>query len=390
MIKPKRCDVLIVGSLINNDVIIAEALSKLGISCIVARTTSCPKFESASLPIVLKFFSQTDIVTVKSTCEFARLIMSASAILTFGGTVTSFFGRLYPIVTFFPLPPILNVATGADLSEMALENTLRGWTYRRLLRKAQWNVIAAHPMMFDAVVSLRLNNFLFIRHPYAIADIEIRDGCSAKKDTDTAGSVVYLHPSNLDWGATDTGGHRRTFKRNDLFLKAFIRALAAGADVRCIILDRGPDRTIARQMINASGRADRFEWRNRVDSAGLVRLIRQADVVVDQFDVGGLGGIAIEAMGQAKAVMTFIDEQACSIYYDDMPPVINCKTEDQIFEQIMLHSDRNKIAALGQRAWEWVVSNHRKQSDVRELAVRIKLAGRGGWRLTPLASNGGR
>lgn len=368
----KQFDVLVVGSLVDFDIIMAEALSRVGLSVAVARTPTCPTFNGTAMAIELRSFSPANITIVRTVLEFWRLVRSSGAILTITGTLPSFFRHLYPIAMFLPLPPIFNLATGSDLVELAHEKSLPGWVYRRLLRKAHWNIVASYPRMLDTVASLGVRNVLFVRHPYAVSDpLPCR-----KRVAD----IVYLHPSNLDWGQSDSGSQRRSTKNNDRFLRAFMRAVAAGAPVRCIILDRGPDRQAARTMIADSHCADRFEWRQPVLASELPALMQEADVVVDQFETGCAGGITIEAMAQAKPVMTYIDEEAHGVYYDKMPSILNCRTEDQIFNSIMANLQSEPLQALGQRAREWVTANHRDQHDIRELAMRIRLAAQGNWR----------
>jgi glycosyltransferase involved in cell wall biosynthesis len=367
-----KFDVLVVGSLGDHDINMAESFSRVGLSVAVARTPICPMFNVDALAVDLRVFSPANIFIVRSVLEFWRLVRSSGAIFTITGTLPSFFRHLYPISMFLPLPPIFNLATGSDLVELAHEKSLPGWVYRRLLKKAVWNIVAPCPLKFDAVASLKIKNMLFSRYPYGMSDP--RPGLANGKE------IVYLHLSNLDWGEADQGNHRRSTKNTDRFLRAFMRAAGEGAPIRCIILDRGPDRAAARKLITSCGCADRFEWRQQVLASELPALMQDADIVVDQFETGCAGGITIEAMAQAKPVMTYIDGEAYRLFYDTMPPILNCRTEDQIFGSIMGNLQREALLPLGQRARDWVTANHRDQHDVRELAMRIRLAANEDWR----------
>jgi len=76
------------------------------------------------------------------------------------------------------------------------------------------------------------------------------------------------------------------------------------------------------------------------------------------FDVGGLGGIAVEAMSMAKPVMIYIEENCQKILYPELSPVLNCHTEDEIYEQIMKCVDRTFLEGLGKKASQWVHRYH--------------------------------
>ena len=97
--------------------------------------------------------------------------------------------------------------------------------------------------------------------------------------------------------------------------------------------------------------------------------------MVDQFDVGALGGIACEAMAQAKPVMIYIDKNYWPLVYDEEPPVINCHTEDEIYNAILEWADKKKLQDLSERAEKWVRKYHDVHTaDFSEFILRVCLA----------------
>ena len=59
-----------------------------------------------------------------------------------------------------------------------------------------------------------------------------------------------------------------------------------------------------------------------------------------------------------KPVMIYVDENCSKILYSDPPPILNCHTEEEIFQQIMKCSDRVFLQTLGKQAMEWVYKYH--------------------------------
>ena len=94
----------------------------------------------------------------------------------------------------------------------------------------------------------------------------------------------------------------------------------------------------------------------------------------DQFDIGWLGASAMEAMAQGIPVMIYIDESCTPLIYEKPPPVLNCKTEDDVFEAIMGNQNRQKLQKIGDISERWVRRNHADSSDMLELSYRICVA----------------
>ena len=119
--------------------------------------------------------------------------------------------------------------------------------------------------------------------------------------------LVLFHPSNLGWGITDPGARRNSTKGNDRFLRALAHfAEETSHPLRVIALNRGPDREVAHELVTELGLADIVEWRASLTHPEFYATIRDADVVVDQFDVGGMGGITWESMALGTPVLAYL------------------------------------------------------------------------------------
>ena len=363
------CDVAILGPHLNNDIVMAEALTYNGFNCVVLRDANTGRPDPTIFPTGLKYFSLDQVRVCRSSLEFFRACMGARCIVTYSGFLTSVLRYFWFVARILPFPPIINVPSGSDITELALQRSRAAWLYRDLLRRAAFTVIPTYPYAIKALKQLKLPRFVFIKYPYFLPDAlepaEVGGGGGEK--------IVYLHVSNLDWGAVDNKPGRNSTKGNDRFIRAFAAAVRAGAPIKCIMLDRGPDRLAARKIIAELGVESAFEWVNSVLPHELRKLVSTADIVVDQFDVGGLGAIAMETMSLAKPLMIHLDQDCLPLIYDKAPPVLNCSTEAEIHDVILSHLDRAALHALGLRAEKWVRKNHGTEHAMEEFLLRLCL-----------------
>src|SRR5439155_2362898 len=206
-----------------------------------------------------------------------------------------------------------------------------------------------YPHAIKNVFAFGIPNVVFMRFPYYLLGEVARE-----EEWGQEGRIRFFHPSHFDWKLHDAGIHRNSSKGNDRFIRAFARAIQEGLDAECVFLERGSDRDAAKTLLTELGVGDRAIWRAELPRDELLKEIERADVVVDQFDVGGLGGIATEAMSLAKPVMIHLDEGCAGLLYADSPPVLNCHTEQEIYQQILRCRDRPALRMLGSSAREWV------------------------------------
>lgn len=262
--------------------------------------------------------------------------------------------------------PLINIPTGSDLSEIDINHMMRKYILLFIFKLGTTH-LPHYQQCISVADKYDLKNFFFSRHPYLLSE-----KIGAKNSND---NIVFFHPSNLDWGETDNKPGRNSFKNNHLFLNAFIKAaktLENTTSIVCHILDRGPDRHVAKSIISEND-ADRFfKWFPATNTVGLLEHFADADVVVDQFHLGIFGMTSMEAMAQAKPVMIYIDKNASRLVYDESPPAINCACEQEVYNSIIAWADKDKLSDLGANAEQWVRKNHDvHNADFSELIVRI-------------------
>ncbi len=349
----KQYDIGIIGNICSVDINTATSLSKLGAKVLVFRKWN-DKDLSAADTYSQNGSSEFDVYTSKGSLDFFVKACSCRILFSFTGAVLGPLKKVYPL-RFLPMfPPIVNISTGSDITELLGERSLKGFLYRIHLRFSTLNWLVEYPHGLKNILKYKIPNVYFMPFPaFRLPEKKLPLPESNDK-------IIFFHPSHLDWRVSDPDENRNSSKGNDRFIKAFIRAVKNGLDAECILLYRGPDRDLALKMVEDSGIKERFIWKQALTRDELFDAFLKCHVVVDQFDVGGLGGIAVEAMASGRPVMTYIEENCSRLQYGgDIPPVINCWSEEEIYRQI-----NNCIADdfLGKKAQEshlWVNRQHR-------------------------------
>ena len=257
-----------------------------------------------------------------------------------------------PIFSLFTGKPYLAMATGADLYELAHENSLKGVLLRQAYKKARV-VVFTGTFMNPSINKLRIRNALFI--PLLWDYTKFSPNRNITNDSE---KTIIFHPTNQDWND----------KGNDKFLRAFVRLTKKFDNVHLILIKRGRDFESSMKILNNNYSQGKFtilpqtlaqkdlsEWYNKVD------------IVVDQFIVGSIGLIGQEAMACEKPVINYIDKELHEKWYGEIPPIINAHTEDEIYYSLLqLVNDRNMIRKIGAESRKWLLKHHNPDLIIRK------------------------
>ncbi len=358
VIKEKKY-IIVFGNLLSYSKVISTLLNRYGIDAISIDSTKEPRVT----PYFIAPFKLEN-----TSVEY--LVQHSSLVISLGPTALHELGRLTSIKEFLIKRKKIAVITqGSDITEFIDSPSMYGLLYRFLLRRSVFNLLCPYKATVSKFLNHSITNMFWSRLPHALPDFSRKSKHNKKK------RLQFFHPSNLDWAHTDNKSGRNSTKGNDRFLRAFKKAIDHGIKVHCHILDRGPDRLLARKFIEENNLQLFFTWHNDMNRKELYALMRESDIIVDQFDVGGLGGIACEAMAQRKPVMIYMDKNCWPLVYREEPPVINCHTEDEIYQAILKWSDRKTLQELGENAEKWIRKYHDiHTADFSEFILRVCLA----------------
>lgn len=348
-----RYDIVIIGDIAGLDSLFAEHLLRKypNLRICLLRKKWGRKQEVKDLASYFSYFDLGNIIYINNSLDFVKYAKSSRLILSIGGAFIGFLRWFYIAKSIINLPPLINLTVGSDFLETTQRKDWFGHLYRNFLNFSNINIIGAAPMHIEVAIKHKIRNVYLMNLPYMLPEFRQSDA--------KAECLYFFLPSHLDFGITDNDKHRKTHKGNDKFIKAFMRALKSGLNAKCIILDRGADKEIAKELIDKSDFRESFIWKPNLSRNEYLKVLREVDVIVDQFDVGALGMIALEGMSQEKVIITYCNEYALKVQYNDiLPPVLNCKTEDEIYEQIIKCSNRDYLKTIGEKARGWVVRNH--------------------------------
>jgi len=347
-------DILIVGSLCGNDISFYEYLSRHGMRAKVARRFDDNSLKEDNIPqLKYEYYDDNAVIKYRTRFELIKLLQKTKLVASFSSSLGCELSYLWVFRKLLGLPPVINMPTGSDLLEVVNENTLTGFRYRYFMKTCDLNFVTGAPGYMDSIFNNKIKNFSFYRYPYYIPEYdEIGDA------TFSSSRLRFFHPSHIDFKEVDNSEYRKSSKGNDRFFKAFIRALDNGLDAECVLLSRGADVGPAREIINASKHRDRFIWKNELSRQELVREIIQSDLIIDQFDIGIMGGITVEAMALQRPVMIYLSKKTMDMVYPVPPQMLIAHSEEEIFQELMNNSDRKKLKRIGINGRKWLLDNH--------------------------------
>ena len=355
----KLFDILLVGSIAGLDIPLAEYLSRKGLSVALARQkldaiSTRERIEQSTE--FMKALPSDHILEFENPNELLKIAQSARLIVTLGGSLINYLKARWLFRGILGIPPVIYWHTGADIVERAVEKSLKGVALRHFMATVDVNVGLPYPDAQRIYSLLKTPNLRYWLFPYLLPEIS-RDHSIQKGD-----QLRIFHPSHLDFKVNDPGAHRLTSKGNDRFICAYAQAIKGGLRASCVMLERGKDVEPAKALIHELGIADKVQWMPHLSRDELALQFQLADLVVDQFDVGALGGIAVEAMAMGKPVLTWVNEKAASVSYPEMPPVLNAPDEEGIYRALMHAQDADYLRERGLQSKAWVFRYHDWQS----------------------------
>lgn len=258
--------------------------------------------------------------------------------------------------------PYTALATGSDLRELAIQDSVAGRRTLSSFRKARVLFLST-PDLIETANELELSNWVYLPHP-----IDTERYCPFEYQLNKPNfDTVFFHASRLDWSYTGADRVLAGLKYNDRFIRAFARYIREGHNSLVIVVDYGVDKEKTKDLVRELGIENNVEFIPPMTKSSLISYYNGADVVIDQFGAGWFGLVALEAMSCVKPVMAYVNKQYSELVYPEGPPILNCRTEDEIYHQLLKAGDKEYREQLGRQAREWILKYHHWEKVIDKL-----------------------
>ncbi|NET57859.1 MAG: glycosyltransferase [Symploca sp. SIO2E6] len=219
----------------------------------------------------------------------------------------------------------------------------------------------------DCLKNARLladNRVSYINHPYDEEHglkiqgwQQLRQELCRLLDSD----FLFFFPTRHDW-VVGTG---YADKANDVFLNAFCRLRQAGYKVGIVCCRWGKNVQESIDLLKTKGCSDFVHWYEPMGTIKFERTARACNLVVDQFKLGSFGGVLFKAMAVGSPICTYLDENQILKQYQEVPPVVNCQTEEEIFAKVTaIIENPARLAELSTASINWIKKYHSSQDTV--------------------------
>lgn len=239
--------------------------------------------------------------------------------------------------------PYIAFCQGSDMRELAFAKTIKGRLLHRALKRAKV-VLYNNPDLYPLAEKLGLGTRTFgnARYiPYSVGDVTNGINHTAND------KLTIFHPTSHSW----------RLKGNNIFIKGFAK-FVKNHSATLIIVDWGEDVERTKELINSLEISSHVKIINTLDKKGMQEYYNSCDVVADQFILGSMGTISLETLLNGKPLLTSINENDYLNVYDNIPPVLNAKTEEQICQQLELAMDKKTRENIGTKGKKWYQKWH--------------------------------
>lgn len=230
---------------------------------------------------------------------------------------------------------------GTDVRSYAKQPTPLGLAIKTLIKKASIIVVST-PDLIKEVESFGKNS-IFIPNPISFETFQPR------RTLDHHSSRIKIfHPSR----------HSEN-KGNSILIKGFYEVIKSGIDAELTLVEWGDMVLESKRLINQLGIEENVNWIEKISTPEMNYYYHSSDIVCDQFVLGGLGQIALEAMACGKPVLANYSDTLMKSGYSSLPPFSPISNENEVFDTLMrLISKENIRNQVGDLNREWVAREH--------------------------------
>jgi glycosyltransferase involved in cell wall biosynthesis len=207
---------------------------------------------------------------------------------------------------------------------------------------------------------LGLENYRFIPHPVNEdlgGDRELSERLRAELRARLDSDFVVFHPPRQHW---EPRRHPDWEKGNDIFLRGFARfTREVNPRAGVVLVEWGQTIQASKDLLASLGVADRVLWIPPQPNVAMIRYIQACDLLADQFFLGAFGSTMPKALLHGCPAMLYLDEDRHHWCFPEMPPVINARTPEQVFDGLArLYRDPDYAEDLVRRGRKWYAKYH--------------------------------
>ncbi|MEW6103503.1 MAG: glycosyltransferase [bacterium] len=278
-----------------------------------------------------------------------------------------------PIFAYWAKKPFIFLSYGSDLDQLATQ----GWSgdpkrylnYKRrllsffikhslraALKKASFVLILPHQI--ETAKRLGLKRLRCYQHIMDTTIFKPMEGLERKREKerikkDLDCSLLIFHPTRQCWKDKDI----KDCKDNDKLFKAFARFLVSTkTNAKLIAIEKGWDLEESKRLVEGLGIGENVIWMAPMERFKLGFYYNVADIVADQFNVGAFGIATVESMACGTPVFAYFNPEYKDFFYGGLPPVVNTKTEDDIFLKLCeLATDEKLRVRIGKDSYDWII-----------------------------------
>jgi glycosyltransferase involved in cell wall biosynthesis len=229
-------------------------------------------------------------------------------------------------------------------------------------------VIITNPDVITQAKRLGLERYHFCPHPVdedifkpLAAESALRRDLLSRYDA----NHVLVAAARQNWAV----------KGNDRLFRAFAELIGRGIKAVLVIPGWGQEVTRSKELCRSLNISHRVAWIAPVSEPVLLKYFQAADLVLDQFILGVFGLVTCKALSCGKAVLTSYDKPTHAWCFAEHPPLVDCRSEKEIFEAMFgLLQAPERIAEIGRAARRWVQIHHSKAVVQRILLDVMKRA----------------
>ena len=259
-----------------------------------------------------------------------------------------------PYLGFLSGRPYLYGQTGGDIWLEASRNDAFGILTRRAIG-ASSAVLVSNPITFAHARRYGLSNLLYVPWPL---DEEVycpgeADDIRAEWRSRVGGDFFVLTSMRMD----------RRWKGAQHALDGFARFASRAPEARLVVLGWGEDLEFAKNQMAQLGLQERVIFLPAVGKKRLLRYLRAADLVIEQFVLGYYGASGLESMACGKPVIMRIEREQYEGLIDvGVPPVLHAEDGVDVERHLYnLYENRVSCRRIGERTREWFIKAQSSQ-----------------------------